>query len=161
MSIAGAHMQHHLHSALSDELQQLDALSVTARQRMRELAQELAAEFSQQLQQEMAQQLGGYSLDNEDLDVAPSFTNISQDTLSNDWLANALSGAFNQTITRIAQGKSLSSRTAIAAIFQQPARQLGTQWGKQLVDAPFTQLRLSDAQSMSDLWSGLTLGLDN
>ena len=150
-----------LEALMNDELQQLDGLSIKARQRMRELAQELAAEFAQQLQQEMAQQTGNLASSEDMSDMISSAQGTSGGNSQDGWLAGALGSAFNQAINRIAQGKTLTSKTAITALFSQPARQLGTQWGNSFADGGVTQLRLSDSQYASDIWSGLTTSLND
>lgn len=133
----------------------LETLQEQARIKIKELADELAQEFALQLQQGIQQYTSSILYD-ENVDSIPRQQSINTyDAGGDGWLANALGTTFNQVLTRLANGKTLHSRTAVTSLLHPLARSIGTQLGNGATASDFMQLRLSESQQSSDIWAGL------
>jgi len=135
-----------------DEIAQLDALSIQAKEHMRQVAQDIAQDFAQQLQQAIQQHTDALITTEGMGEIA-----LSPPTLQDGqgWFAQNLSSVLNQTIIRLAAGKTLTNKAAITAIFQQPARQFGKQLGEDITHPNNTALRMNANQGLQELWDGL------
>lgn len=135
-----------------DEIAQLDVLSSQAKEHMRQVAQDIAQDFAQQLQQAIEQHTDAF-IRAEGLAAFTSPTPTQHE--GQGWFAHNLSSVLNQTIIRLAAGKTLTNKAALTAIFQQPARQFGTQLGEAVTQPNTSHLRMNPSQGLQELWDGL------